>query len=148
MRSAKVEQKMLDVINKYVSFESPLWTIYTDRLIAYKQLSGVPAGTVDPAIQNYVWELDVENIPDAYHQSLGRVLAELHQVPIKDLSSAGFTVHTADEARQSMKQRMDRVKGTLGVSDELWEKWQAWLENEAMWPKNNWFKPWRCSSRP
>ncbi|WP_078394960.1 macrolide 2'-phosphotransferase [Shouchella patagoniensis] len=135
MRSAEIEKAVLDTVNKHVSFQSPLWVIYTNELIAYKQLSGVPAGTVDPENQNYIWELDVENIPDSYHKSLGHVLAELHHVPIKDLSISGLTVHTADQARQSMKQRMDRVKHTLGVSDELWKKWQAWLENEPMWPK-------------
>src|SRR5690606_23369600 len=55
------EKKVLDLVNQHITlFEAPNWKIYSDDLIAYKKLKGVPAGTIDHEIQNYVWELDID----------------------------------------------------------------------------------------
>ncbi|OIJ15174.1 Mph(B) family macrolide 2'-phosphotransferase [Anaerobacillus arseniciselenatis] len=135
MTKTDVEKKVLHTVNLHVSFEVPVWSVYTDDLIAYKQLSGIPAGTVDPAIQNYIWEIDVNNVPASYLNSLGKVLAELHQVPKESLINIpGFNVQTADEAKVAMKKRMNAVKEKYGVSDALWARWQAWMDNDKMWP--------------
>ncbi len=72
MAKTEVEKQVLDLVSRTVSFEVPVWTVYTDAMIAYKQLSGIPAGTVDPEIQNYVWEFDEHNVPENYINSLGR----------------------------------------------------------------------------
>ncbi len=108
--------------------------IFTGELIAYKQLGGVPAGTIDPAIQNYVWQFDIENSPDAYHSSLGRLLAELHQMPAAHVKEAGIVMHDSIKARRSMASRMEKVKQTFGVEQKLWERWQAWIANDVLWP--------------
>ena len=56
MPRTKVEKQALDLVNKYgKSFQAPNWIIYSDELIAYKKLDGVPAGTIDHNIGNYVW---------------------------------------------------------------------------------------------
>jgi macrolide phosphotransferase len=34
-----------------------------------------------------------------------------------------------------MKRRMDKVKLEYGVGEELWNRWQNWLANDALWPK-------------
>lgn len=133
------EKRILDVVNPYVDFEVPNWAIYTDELIAYKKLSGVPAGTIDHDIQNYVWEFDETNAPICYHQSLGKLLATLHQIPYEQAAKAGLTVQTAEELRESMKSRMDAVKKQFGVGEALWERWQTWINNEEMWPKQTGF---------
>ena len=73
MPRTKVEKQALDLVNQYAkSFQAPNWIIYTDELIAYKKLSGVPAGTIDHNIGNYVWEIDINNIPESFHKSLDR----------------------------------------------------------------------------
>ena len=108
-------QKVLDLVNQHITlFEAPNWKIYSDDLIAYKKLKGVPAGTIDHEIQNYVWELDINNVPECFYKTLGKVLSELHHVPVELAKDAGLTVHTPKEARDSMKERMGAVKDKIG----------------------------------
>ncbi|MBB6451081.1 macrolide phosphotransferase [Geomicrobium halophilum] len=136
MAKANQEKYVLDAVNGNTHIQAPDWSIFTNELIAYKQLDGVPAGTVDPEIQNYVWSFDFESSPAAYHQSLGRLLAQLHQVPTSYVKGAGIAMYNSDEARKSMKSRMENVKDTYGVNQELWNRWQAWISNDALWPKH------------
>ena len=132
----KVEKQALDLVNQYVkSFQAPNWSIYTDELIAYKKLDGVPAGTIDHNIGNYIWEIDIKNVPESFHKSLGRVLVELHSIPSDKAAELGLLVKTPEEARMSMKKRMDDVKAKFGVGENLWKRWQAWINDEEMWPK-------------
>ncbi|SDH84398.1 Mph(B) family macrolide 2'-phosphotransferase [Desulfosporosinus hippei] len=136
MPRTRVEKQALDLVNQYVkSFQAPKWIIYTDELIAYKKLDGVPAGTIDHNIGNYVWEIDINNVPESFHMSLGRVLAELHSIPSDKATEFGLIVQTPEEARKSMKQRMDDVKIKIGVGEKLWNRWQSWINDDEMWPK-------------
>ncbi|TSB45553.1 macrolide 2'-phosphotransferase [Alkalicoccobacillus porphyridii] len=132
----KPEKLALDVVNQEVtSFQAPKWEVYSDTLIAYKKLDGVPLGTIDHEIMNYVWQVEPKEIPQQYHETLAQVLVALHSVSAQKVKMAGLTVHSAEEARQSMKDRMNAVKNKLGVGDALWERWQLWVENDEMWPK-------------
>ncbi|WP_078382120.1 macrolide 2'-phosphotransferase [Sutcliffiella halmapala] len=129
------EKKALDLVHQYVSFQTPVWSIYEADLIAYKKLTGVPAGTIDHAIQNYVWEMDVENVPEQFTQSLAKTLASLHTVPQEAALKAGLSVQSAKEVRQSMVERMEKVKAKFGVGENLWSRWQEWISNDALWPQ-------------
>ncbi|GIO22174.1 macrolide 2'-phosphotransferase [Oceanobacillus sp. J11TS1] len=129
------ERKVLEVVHDHVSFQVPVWSIYEEDLIAYKKLQGVPAGTINPEIQNYEWEMDIENIPEQFHQTQASVLASLHGVPKNEVEKAGIPTYTAGEAKTLMKERMEKVKEHFGVADDLWNRWQAWLNNEELWPK-------------
>ena len=136
MPRTRVEKQALDLVNQYVKyFQAPNWIIYTDELIAYKKLDGVPAGTIDHNIGNYVWEIDINNVPPSFHMSLGRVLAELHSIPNDKAKEFGLIVQTPEEARKSMKQRMNDVKTKFGVGEKLWNRWQSWVNDDEMWPK-------------
>lgn len=136
MPRTRVEKQALDLVNQYVkSFQAPNWIIYTDELIAYKKLDGVPAGTIDHNIGNYVWEIDINNVPPSFHMSLGRVLAELHSIPSDKATEFGLIVQTPEEARKSMKQRMNDVRIKFGVGEKLWNRWQSWVNDDEMWPK-------------
>lgn len=136
MPRTKVEKQALDLVNQYVKyFQAPNWIIYTDELIAYKKLDGVPAGTIDHNIGNYVWEIDINNVPPSFHMSLGRVLAELHSIPNDKAAEFGLIVQTPEEARKSMKQRMNDIKTKFGVGEKLWNRWQSWVNDDEMWPK-------------
>lgn len=107
----KLEKNVLDIVNQYISiFQSPNWSIYTEELIAYQKLKGVPAGTIDPEKQEYVWEIDINNVPAIFHQTLAKSLAALHSIPKERALAVGLVVHTAEEVRQSMKRRMEGVK--------------------------------------
>ena len=77
---------------------------------------------------------DIQHIPGDYHKSLGRVLAELHSIPVDNAKRQGLPVFSAKEARADMRLRMDRVKAAYGVGEELWDRWQAWVRDEMLWP--------------
>ncbi len=136
MAKTEVEKKVLDFVSRSVSFEVPVWTVFTDDLIAYKQLSGSPAGTIDPEIQNYVWEFDINNVPDTHFDSLGKVMAELHQISPEASEIQGLKVLDAEGVRAEMKKRVSWVKEKYGVNEELEARWQAWLQDDKMWPNH------------
>ncbi|OLO37056.1 macrolide 2'-phosphotransferase [Alkalihalophilus pseudofirmus] len=136
MRHALQEKKALDIINIYASFQVPNWSIFSDELIAYKQLSGVPAATIDVEQQGYVWSLDENNVPTEYYQSLGKALAELHSLPQQKFKNIGVEILSASELRASMKLRMQRVNEKYDVNQNLWDRWQAWLAEDSLWPSH------------
>jgi macrolide phosphotransferase len=137
MPRTKVEKIALDLINENITtFQAPNWSIYSDEIIAYKKLDGVPAATMNTQTYTYTWEIDEKNIPLCFHHTLGKALADLHKVSSEEALKAGLTVHSPEEARQSMKERMNAVKEKIGVGDSLWNRWQTWLKDDEMWPKN------------
>ncbi|WEG15088.1 macrolide 2'-phosphotransferase [Alkalihalophilus pseudofirmus] len=136
MRHAKKEKQALDIMQKEASFEVPDWSIYSDDLIAYKQLKGMPAATIDMEVQVYVWSFDEKNVPASYYETLGKALANLHNLPEAPFKNTGIEIIEASELRASMKQRMERVKQTYEVNSIKWERWQAWLSDDSLWPKH------------
>lgn len=140
MIRTKAEKHALDLVNQHIAtFEVPNWSIYADELIAYKKLKGVPAGTIDHEIQNYVWEIDINNVPDCFHKTLGKVLAALHSISKEKAKEAGLEVYTSEEVRLLMKKRMDDVKAKFGVGETLWNRWQRWLNDDRLWPQETGF---------
>ncbi|MBD1870832.1 macrolide 2'-phosphotransferase [Cyanobacteria bacterium FACHB-471] len=133
--SVDKEKRTLELIAPLLSVEVPRWTISTNELIAYRALNGVPAGTIDSEAKAYVWEIDVANPPDQFHESLAKGIASLHQVSIEAVRAVGLPIETAEEARMAMKQKMDVVKGEFGVGEELWNRWQFWLQRDEIWPQ-------------
>lgn len=131
--SVDKEKQTLELIAPLLCVEVPRWTICTDELIAYRALNGVPVGTIDPEAKAYVWEIDLANVPDQFHESLGKVIVSLHQVSIEKVRAVGLPVKTAKEVRVEMKHRMDAVKKEFGVDQTLWERWQSWLHNDEIW---------------
>lgn len=134
MRHALQEKKALDIINNYASFQVPEWSIFSEDLIAYKQLSGIPAATIDVEQQAYVWSFDETNVPSEYYYSLGKILANLHSLPQDEFKNIGVEILGANELRVSMKQRMDRIKDKYHVNSNLWDRWQTWLAEDSLWP--------------
>ncbi|MBD2124894.1 macrolide 2'-phosphotransferase [Microcoleus sp. ZQ-A2] len=135
LTSVDKEKRTLELIAPLLSVEVPRWTVCTDELIAYRALNGVPAGTIDSEAKAYVWEIDAANPPDQFHESLARGIASLHQVSIAAAQAIGLPIETAQAARVVMQQRMDAVKNEFGVGEELWNRWQSWLQKDEVWPK-------------
>lgn len=133
LTSVNKEKRTLELIAPLLSVEVPRWTICTDRLIAYRALNGVPAATIDPEAKAYVWEIDLANVPDRFHESLAKGIVSLHQVSAEKARSVGLPVKTAEEVRVEMKHRMDAVKKEFSVDRTLWERWQSWLHNDEIW---------------
>ncbi|MGN8646597.1 macrolide 2'-phosphotransferase [Gracilibacillus sp. HCP3S3_G5_1] len=134
MRHAQQEKKALEIINKYAKFQAPDWSIFSEDLIAYKQLNGVPAATADVEQQDYIWSFDKTSVPSEYYQSLGKALADLHTLPQQEFKNIGVERLSASELRASMKQRMERVKDQYDINQHLWDRWQAWLAEDSLWP--------------
>lgn len=116
--------------------EVPRWVVCTDELIAYKALNGIPAGTIDSEAKAYIWEIDETNVPNQFHESLARGLVSLHQVSISKARAVGLPVETVEDARVRMKRRMDSVKSEFTIGEKLWNRWQNWLESDALWPED------------
>ena len=131
--SVDKEKQMLELIAPLLNVDVPRWTICTDELIAYRTLSGVPAGTIDPEAKAYVWEIDLANVPNQFHESLAKGIVSLHQVSVEKVRAVGLPVKTAEEVRVEMKHRMDAVKEEFSVDQRLWERWQSWLHNDEIW---------------
>ncbi|WYP25984.1 macrolide 2'-phosphotransferase [Alkalihalobacillus sp. FSL W8-0930] len=136
MRHATKEKKALEIIQSQASFEVPHWQIFFDELIAYKQLKGQPTATIDLEKQQYKWTFDETNVPTAYYQSLGKALANLHALAQDSFQKIGVETLHPSELRTSMKKRMDRVNSQYEINPARWERWQAWLANDLMWPSH------------
>lgn len=131
--SVDKEKRTLELIAPLLSVDVPCWTICTNQLIAYRALNGVPAATIDPEAKAYVWEIDLANVPDRFHESLARGIVSLHQVDVEKARAVGLPVKTPEEVRVEMKHRMDAVKKEFSVDKTLWERWQSWLDNDEVW---------------
>ncbi len=119
MKHTLQEKKTLDYMSNQVHFQVPKWSIFTESLIAYKQLEGVPAASIDVEQQSYEWRFDQTNVHS------------LDQQPFKTI---GVDMLSAHELRGSMKQRMERVKSQYTINSGLWERWQEWLAKDSLWP--------------
>lgn len=129
----KQEKQTLDLLHDAsLPFEVPNWEIYSEELIGYQILSGEPAVTTDSETQENHWAFDEKDVPEAFTQSLGQALAALHSIPI---DSGLKNDATAEKLRTAMSQRMDAVKESYAINEELWLRWQKWLENEELWPQ-------------
>ncbi|WP_147803855.1 macrolide 2'-phosphotransferase [Alkalicoccus halolimnae] len=134
MRHAGKEKAALEIIQRHVRFEVPFWSVFSEDLIAYRELSGVPAAVIDMEKQDYEWKLDKTNVPAGYYESLGTALADLHAIPPKAFHPIGAETTSAGNLRSSMKERMARVKEIYDVNETLWERWQRWLADDTIWP--------------
>lgn len=134
------EKRILDLVNELTNdFQVPNWAIFTEELIAYKKLKGVPAVTTDIETQEQDWVFDIRETPENYIQSLGKALANLHGISKDKAKNAGLSIQSAEELRAIMKERMDRINNRYEVNKSLWERWQRWLADEETWPKETGF---------
>ncbi|MED4130130.1 macrolide 2'-phosphotransferase [Shouchella miscanthi] len=134
LKHGKKEQAALMILNKQVSFQVPQWTIFSKELIAYKELNGTPAATIDMEKQAYVWTFDETKVPYSYLQSLGKVMADLHNVPSDQMALTGVDILNGVSLQSHMEKRMNNVKNHFDIHPKLWARWQAWLENDTIWP--------------
>ncbi len=134
--SAQREQTVLTLVRPYLPVQVPDWQIHTDELIAYPLLNGRPAGTIDPELQAYRWEIDAQNLPDAYLHSLGQTLAALHGIEHRAVATVGLETPSIATVRAAWSERMARVKAAYPVNSQLWNRWQLWLDNDTFWPEH------------
>ncbi|WP_033542254.1 macrolide 2'-phosphotransferase [Planococcus sp. CAU13] len=131
----KKEKAILDIVLPNLSVQAPNWEIAVPELIAYKALEGIPAGTINKEEQRYEWVIDPENLTENYVSTLAKGMVSLHRIPMSAVAEGGLPVQSVTEVRGQMRERMDRVKAELGVSEKLWTRWQKWVEDDSFWPE-------------
>ncbi|WP_258003517.1 macrolide 2'-phosphotransferase [Fischerella muscicola] len=131
------EREVLELVKSQVDVSVPIWKIVSDELVAYPLLKGIPAGTIDPDIGDYVWYIDPKFPPVVYICSVAKTLAQLHRTRIEVVKQFSIRVKTVDQVRQSMAENMEKTRELLGVSDTRWTRWQNWIANDALWPEHS-----------
>lgn len=128
---ARVEGRLLAAIGPELSFSVPDWKIHTDDLIAYPLLPGSPGLSIDDAGQPR-WHFDLESAD--YARSLGDVLAELHAVDEEIVADSGIPIESPAEVRARKREEIAAVAAEFEVSQELLDRWRAWLADDRYWP--------------
>src|SRR5262249_33789257 len=98
---------------------------------AYPRLPGTPGLVLDPE-KEPLWNLDRES--PVFVRSLARALAALHGIGPAEAAAAGLKVSSPEEARRALADDLDRVQREVGVGEEQWRRWRAWLDDDTSWP--------------
>lgn len=131
---ANNEHRVLQLLQGKLPADLPDWQIFDPSLIAYPRLPGIPVANIDMEKLCYVWNLDMENLPEAFCQSLGQTIATLHAQDTAAAAKAGLNVLQPEQLRGHLQGQMQRVKTAIGVADPVWDRWQAWLQDDSYWP--------------
>lgn len=133
---AKLEKQILDLVNQHVTaVDVPNWTIFDRQLIAYPSVAGNPAVTTDMETYENQWLFDVDNVPVAYTQSLAKALVEIHTIPVESAKDIDVKSQKPDDLRANMQERIEAVKAKYTVNEKLLNRWENWLQDESLWPK-------------
>lgn len=131
---AASEGRTLAFLRTILTADVPDWRIHTPELIAYPMLKGTPAAGIDLEQKQYVWNMNHQPPSDHFIRTLAKILAELHGVNPADAGQSGINVMSPEEVRRNTAETMDDVKNKLGVSEQLWQRWQTWINDDAYWP--------------
>ncbi|MBR7503217.1 phosphotransferase, partial [Mycobacterium tuberculosis] len=69
-----------------------------------------------------------------YARSLGDVLAELHAVDEEIVADSGIPIESPAEVRARKREEIAAVAAEFEVSQELLDRWRAWLADDRYWP--------------
>lgn len=128
---AEVEGHLLRIVAPHVSPAVPDWRIQTPDLIAYPLLPGEPGLTLTEQGEPQ-WHTDISS--DAYSESLGDFLSELHGIDPAEVTDSGIAVRTPTQVREKWHEDIARVTAEFDVADHLIARWDAWLREDSYWP--------------
>lgn len=128
---AGVEGRVLRLIAPHLSAAVPDWLIHTQDLIAYLLLPGEPGLTLTDQGEPQ-WHTDVSS--DAFSESLGDFLVELHRIDPAEVTDSGIEVRPPEQEREKWRQDIARVTAEFDVADHLTSRWAAWLREDSYWP--------------
>ena len=126
------EKRILHLVSKYLSVQVPDWRIANEELVAYPLLDGKPALTYNAETYEVTWNMNKDS--ELYIPSLAKALIELHSIPKQEVLHSGLKVSTSEQARNEITERLLFVKSELGISAELENRYQKWVDNDALWP--------------
>ncbi|MCC5850664.1 MAG: macrolide 2'-phosphotransferase [Verrucomicrobia bacterium] len=133
------ERNILNLVKTRLQVPVPNWQIVTDEMVAYVALEGIPAGTIDPELGDYVWHIDPNAPPQAYITSVAHFLVRLHGIDRSDVQNAGFATPSIAEVRDTLATNMDQTRKLLDVPYPRWARWRDWIENDKLWPPESRF---------
>lgn len=136
VESARVEARVLDLVRGHLPVAVPHWRVFTDQVIAYPRLGGVPAVSVDPTA-GVVWNrVDPAAPSETFIHSFADALAALQGVSARAIEVAGVPTKSIDDTRAEIARAMDETRSVLAPSDVVWARWQRWITNDAIWPRH------------
>ncbi len=135
--ASRVEGRALRLLRDRLSVEIPEWRLHTPEVIAYPQVKGTPMWTITEAGTPEYHLVDPESLGAPTLQSLATTLVALQSVPVSEAVAANLPVKSIDEIRQERRQKMLDTREVLKPSDEVWERWNRWLDNDKIWPRHN-----------
>ncbi|WP_415273282.1 macrolide 2'-phosphotransferase [Bacillus siamensis] len=130
---AAAESAVLVFLRSHAAVSVPDWRVHTPELIAYPKLDGISAAAIDLDKKQYVWNMEHEPPSDGFVGSLAAALAGLHGAP-DAASRSGIEIIKPDDVRQRSAESMDHIKKEIGVSEQLWQRWQTWINDSSYWP--------------
>lgn len=136
--SAKIaeEKQILNFIAPRLDTAAPDWRISSTELIAYPLLPGKPGLTLDDAGQP-VWHFDPASL--TYAESLGQVIASLHEVDVHAAAEAGVPSESPEQLRQRWADDLNRVVNEFSIDPDLMHIWRSWIDDDDLWPQRSVF---------
>jgi macrolide phosphotransferase len=119
-------------VKKHISVQVPNWIIVSPNLIAYPLLQNMPALSFHETTYEVTWHMD-QNSPE-YVPSLAAVLVDLHSIPRQEILDRNLRVMNSEDLRPEIYERLKLVKLELGISENLENRYRAWLDNYLLWP--------------
>lgn len=136
VQAARVEARVLELLRTRLPVAIPDWRLSSEQVIAYPRLDGVPAVKMDPE-KGVVWNHIDPAAPSAvFVDSFARTVAALQAVDAQSIEQAGIPRKSIKNAREQHAQAMDATRTLLSPSDDVWARWQTWLENDTIWPQH------------
>jgi macrolide phosphotransferase len=137
LAKAETERCILKFVGGKIPAQVPDWRIFTPELIAYPCIAGRPTMILDKtphAKQRHLWQVDQEDLPLPFLESLSENLHALHALNSDEGAAAGVPVFTPVEARRALAQRIENCRQFVDIHESWLRRWHAWLADDEGWP--------------
>ncbi|MDO5493471.1 MAG: macrolide 2'-phosphotransferase [Nesterenkonia sp.] len=129
--SVDTEARLLDLVAEHLTVAVPDWRIRGEDLVAYPMLPGSPGLTIGD--DGPEWHVDPGS--RRYAVDLGRILADLHRVPVEEARGTGVPVRSPDEVREQWRENVEAVAAEFTVEDRMLARWRRWIDDDSFWPE-------------
>lgn len=126
------EQRILELVKRYLSVEVPNWKIASPKLVAYPMLEDKPVLTFNAETYDIRWNMDKDN-PN-YVTSLAKSLVEIHHIPEIEVRKNKLRMMKPSALRPEILYHLQLVKSEIGISEKLEIRYRKWLDNDLLWP--------------
>ncbi|MGC0141980.1 macrolide 2'-phosphotransferase [Pseudactinotalea sp. Z1732] len=130
-KSISAEAAVLAVVGQHLDVAVPQWQVANEELVAYPELPGAPALTIDDGEPTF--HVDVAS--RTYAVEFGRLAAALQAIPRGALTEAEVQDTTPEQVRAKHRADLEQVATAFRVADDLLARWHAWLDTDSYWPE-------------